>query len=293
MEAFERELTDETTTFFREVSQSGRDASIEFIEAREYFDDPASSYTDLKPEQKYSSVDGLKVLPQSELPEGAKWGVRYEGWVLNSPVYLLWLRKQLEQEDVKFIRGKVHKDIADEAVNLIRSELNQPDLSFVAFVNATGTGINDPASHISRGQFLRISNTYDKTISHHYADGSSTVIVPRPNGGGTLIGGSKEPGNYDTSPNEEITKWIIESVSKLSPDLLETHPDAEAGKRGLDVTHVTIGRRPLRKGGVRIEYEAAAQGGVPVVHCYGAGGSGYKISWGAAGKVLKIVESQC
>jgi hypothetical protein len=70
---------------------------------------------------------------------------------------------------------------------------------------------------------------------------------------------------------------------------------------GLQVTQVIIGRRPMRKGGIRIEREnielnnQQADGSANttnhpfIVHCYGAGGSGFKISWGAAGHVLQLI----
>jgi D-amino-acid oxidase len=293
IEAFERKLTDETTEFFKQVSTSDPSSSIEFVEALEFFDDPSPNYTNLKPEQQYCTLNGFRTLEQSELPPEAKWGARYDAWVLNSPIYLLWLRNQLG-EDVQFFRGEA-KQVAD-AVHLVQSSLKDTDLSFRAIVNATGTGLNDPESSISRGQFLHISNLYDKTISHHHADRSSTVVVPRPRGGGTLIGGSKEPGNYSTEPNEDITNWIVDKVSKLCPDLGEPK-----GKGGLQVTQVIIGRRPMRKGGIRIGRESielssqradgSAKTSNPpfVVHCYGAGGNGFKISWGAAGHVLRLI----
>ena len=57
----------------------------------------------------------------------------------------------------------------------------------------------------------------------------------------------------------------------------------------------------MRKGGLRLEketleFQSTAEDGlttvsrsIPVVHCYGAGASGFKISWGVARRVAHLV----
>jgi D-amino-acid oxidase len=57
----------------------------------------------------------------------------------------------------------------------------------------------------------------------------------------------------------------------------------------------------MRKGGLRLEKEDSSFAflqpdgfktktkPLKVVHCYGAGGSGYKLSWGAARRVVELV----
>ena len=63
-----------------------------------------------------------------------------------------------------------------------------------------------------------------------------------------------------------------------------------------------IGRSPMRRGGLRLETEVIGlvtpsstglrneTSQLPVVHCYGAGPNGFKVSWGAAKRVCKMVE---
>jgi D-amino-acid oxidase len=88
----------------------------------------------------------------------------------------------------------------DEAVSVFQEKIQESEKSDIrAVINATGRGFNDPDSFPSRGQFIIVSNQCDKTISHHWADGSSTVIIPRPLGGGTVIGGTKEPNNWSVA----------------------------------------------------------------------------------------------
>lgn len=44
----------------------------------------------------------------------------------------------------------------------------------------------------------------------------------------------------------------------------------------------------MRRGGLRLEEETLSQG-IPLIHCYGAGASGFKISWGVAKQVALLV----
>lgn len=57
----------------------------------------------------------------------------------------------------------------------------------------------------------------------------------------------------------------------------------------------------MRKGGLRLEAESSSYTqtktdglkieAIPlkIVHCYGAGGNGYKLSWGTARRVVELV----
>lgn len=64
--------------------------------------------------------------------------------------------------------------------------------------------------------------------------------------------------------------------------------------RGFDIRQVYVARRPMRHGGLRLEKESLqalnSDGtNVSLIHCYGAGASGYKISWGVARRVADLV----
>jgi D-amino-acid oxidase len=85
------------------------------------------------------------------------------------------------------------------------------------------------------------------------------------------------------------------------------------GAAGLSVVRHAVGLRPMREGGPRVELERITlivaddtrrdgeDGRVhglgdpnmllPVVHCYGHGGSGYQSSWGSARMVLDLVRA--
>jgi D-amino-acid oxidase len=97
--------------------------------------------------------------------------------------------------------------------------------------------------------------------------------------------------------SEEIsdasTDDILQRVRDLCPDMVEQQGEALASTYGFDVKQVYVARRPMRKGGLRLERDLLvndARPSCPLIHCYGAGASGYKISWGAARRVNELVD---
>ncbi|KAK5998858.1 D-amino-acid oxidase [Cladobotryum mycophilum] len=190
-ERFENTLMRETFQKFLQLSKEDKDAGVEFVPAVEYFDSTLSE-GDV---EMFASWPGFRIFDPSELPRGSsiKAGLTYSAWVLNSPVYLSWLQTQAEKCGAVISRQRL--SATQEAVFIaaeLRSEIAWPSI----VINASGMGFNDPDTFPSRGQFILLSNEYDRTISHHASDGHSTVVIPRPLGGGTVIGGTKEPHNW-------------------------------------------------------------------------------------------------
>lgn len=56
----------------------------------------------------------------------------------------------------------------------------------------------------------------------------------------------------------------------------------------LKVLRDIVGRRPMRRGGMRLEREDV-EGAGTVVHAYGMGGRGYEVSWGVAEAVFELM----
>ncbi|RAH42617.1 FAD-dependent oxidoreductase [Aspergillus brunneoviolaceus CBS 621.78] len=300
----EETLMRETYRELERLSAIHPEASIQFVPGVEFFDvaDPAYFDPKLTQENGYASWPGFRVLESREYPQGhesIKLGVTYTAWVLNSPMYLRWLERQAEKLGVQFIC----RDLValEEAVFVYREQEYHKDRGILAVVNASGRGFDDPQSYPSRGQFIAVANRCDKTVSHHWSDGSTTVIIPRPLGGGTIIGGTKEPNNWSHVISDNATTSILSRAAALCPELLGGQEDRTSPTLGFDVREVYIARRPMRHGGLRLEkghlvFQDTAENGmkneqesVPVVHCYGAGPSGYKLSWGIADRVDDLV----
>jgi glycine/D-amino acid oxidase-like deaminating enzyme len=134
----------------------------------------------------------------------------------------------------------------------------------------------------------------DKTITTQKKDGTWSFIIPRSFNGGTVIGGTKEVGNWQLEPSQETRNQLLNAAESIIPQACDKSQRPEPIKVIKDV----VGRRPAREGGMRVETEAkdTTWGVKHVVHAYGAGGRGFELSWGVASEVAelasKILESQ-
>ncbi|KAJ5489667.1 hypothetical protein N7539_004557 [Penicillium diatomitis] len=309
-EQLEQQLMRTTYAQFEELATTRPECGVQFVPAIEYFD-VADKETFLAKENGYIDWPDFEVLGGGGDSVGTEIGVE-RSWILNSPVYLEWCRRWAVELGVEVIRAGVAS--LDEAVEVFRKERQRTvntkegedgggggggggggrsdvnvDVSVCAVVNATGRGFDDPDSFPSKGQFIIVSNPCAQTISHHWADGSSTVIVPRPLGGETVIGGTKEPNNWSEEVSDEATETILKRVASLCPQMVEQSNSSTAKTHRFDIKQVYVARRPMRRGGLRLERETLRDG-LPVVHCYGAGASGFKISWGVAQHVEALLE---
>lgn len=131
------------------------------------------------------------------------------------------------------------------------------------------------------GQTCLVANRVPATITRQNADGTWTFCVPRNYEGGTIIGGTKEPDNWDPNPSLEVRERLLRNFVATYP------PIAQSGE--VTILKDVVGRRPTRHGGARIEREEIAPGR-SIVHAYGLGGRGYEMSWGVATTVRELVD---
>ncbi|KAG5977501.1 hypothetical protein E4U55_006744 [Claviceps digitariae] len=295
-EKLEHAFMRETYRKLQDISASDVSAGVKFVAAVEYFDKAVSPAD----KDMFAAWPNYRMLEPSELPAvgSIKEGLTYTAWVLNSPVYLEWLQRKAQEQGAVLKRATV--TAVAEAVFIAsehRRELPVPK----TVVNASGVGFADANCFPSRGQFILLENDFDRTISHHCADGHATVVIPRPGQGGTVVGGTKEPNNWSPYNSDAAIQAILQRVESICPDLRRGRAQDE--RKELRVREAYVGRRPMRRGGLRLETETmeiveTADDGMAgrtrelrVVHCYGAGPNGYKISWGAAKKVVDMVQA--
>jgi glycine/D-amino acid oxidase-like deaminating enzyme len=130
------------------------------------------------------------------------------------------------------------------------------------------------------------------TVTLQKADGSWSFFIPRFFDGGTVIGGTKQPGDWSSTPDLATRQTLLDNASKIAPYALPASQTVQGARFIADI----VGRRPTREGGMRIEVEHAKVGssghsrGEQVVHAYGAGGRGFEISWGVAAEVAKLAK---
>lgn len=226
----------------------------------------------------------FRELEASELPPGQDSGCSFTSVCLNVPMYLSWLVGQCVRNGVVFQRA-VLRDLA-EARGL--SHTGQPA---DVVVNATGLGslklggVRDATMAPARGQLVLVRNDRPSMlVTSSVDDGSGEVlyVMQRACGGGTIIGGTYDIGNWESQPDPNIAARIMSRAVRLDPAL-----GGGKGVEGLDVIRHAVGLRPYRKGGVRIERET--MDGLEVVHNYGHAGWGYQGSFGCAERVVELV----
>jgi D-amino-acid oxidase len=133
------------------------------------------------------------------------------------------------------------------------------------------------------GQTCLVSNPCDRTITQQNPDGTWTFIIPRPLDGGTVIGGTKEPHDWEEKPRPETRAKLLEMAAKMYPPILGSE-----GK--FKVIRDIVGRRPARVGGLRLQMEhlKGLFRGKRIIHAYGAEGHGYGLSWGISREVVRM-----
>jgi len=134
------------------------------------------------------------------------------------------------------------------------------------------------------GQTCLVREVCDATVTVQRADGAWSFSVPRNFYGGTVIGGTKEPGDWNPHPDPATRRRLLDNFKRYYPKVL-------AGKDDLTVVRDIVGRRPAREGGMRLEPEVVA-GGKTIVHAYGLGGRGFELSWGVAEAVAAILTGE-
>jgi D-amino-acid oxidase len=167
------------------------------------------------------------------------------------------------------------------------------DVSFI--INCTGLGaltlggVEDSDMTPARAQIVLVRNEASPMRTTSGTDDGSTEVcylMMRAAGGGTILGGTYEKGNWDAEPDMGIAERIMKRCVQISPELT-----GGKGIEGLDIVRHGVGLRPLRTSGVRIEADQMMfhKDSITVVHNYGHAGWGYQGSYGCAEGVVELV----
>lgn len=135
----------------------------------------------------------------------------------------------------------------------------------------------------TRGQTILVRGEASKASTFE-GIGTINYAIPRKGSGTSVLGGTNQPGDWDTEPDEETTRGILERCKVLAPELL-------GGEGEFEVLKVQVGLRPSRVGGARVQREVVEGEGRRwrVVHAYGHSGAGYQNSVGVARKVVRLI----
>ena len=225
----------------------------------------------------------FRVLPAKE---GADSATSFMSVCINTALYLPWLVSQCLRNGVVFKR-KVVIHISDAKAIVCKPLIGPPDL----IVNCTGLGANklggveDKTVMPVRGQVVVVRNESLKIIGTSGTDDGddeTCYVMTRAAGGGTILGGSYQKGDSNSQIDSNLATRIMKRAVEVCPELT-----GGKGIEHLDVVRHSVGIRPLRLAGTRVEKEMID--GCWVVHNYGAGGAGYQQSYGCAQDAVKLV----
>lgn len=273
---------------FQELAIKHPESSIKLIKGIDYIEFENPLYESLS--KGYTEVvKDFKVIPKNQLPLNVKFGAEYLTFCVNPHVYMNFMLDSLKlRQKIELIKREVYslKQVSEIYPNSI-------------LINCTGNGLlfngnHDPKCYSIRGQTLLVRpplkylNEFENsTITYQLANGEWCFNIPRPLNGGIIIGGTKNPNSFKDVPIEEETKSLINNAKIRFPHLFNEKDGT------LDILRVNVGFRPAREGGVRSEKEIVDNEGkkITIIHCYGFGGCGVEMSWGAAVKTADLAIS--
>jgi len=159
-------------------------------------------------------------------------------------------------------------------------------------INCTGLsalklgGVEDRSMIPVRGQIVVVRNDPGGIFSISGCDDGpeeAAYVMTRAAGGGTVLGGSTQKGNWESQFDPNLAIRIMKRCVDFCPQLT-----GGKGIEHLDIIRHGVGLRPSREGGARIEKENID--GTWVVHNYGHGSAGYQSSYGCSQAAVKLVE---
>jgi glycine/D-amino acid oxidase-like deaminating enzyme len=257
------------------LAETNPEAGITFMKGIEYIEAPTAGYAELTEERAAQlGMEDFRLLRAEEFPDDkVKWGCEYRTWCVNPMVYCAFLLRRFTYRGGKIVKRELRHPLEAYALS------DCPDVDIV--VDASGIGFGDRSIYPTRGQTCLVRNKIDATITRQNADGTWTFCVPRNFDGGTVIGGTKEPDNWDPEPSEKVRLELLQAFAA-------THPEGLGPQGSFEVIRDIVGRRPTRRGGMRLDTEL--MGERFVVHAYGLGGRGYELSWGVSQEVVRLVK---
>lgn len=255
--------------------QSGKEGSTKNLLSEALFEENPW-YQEMMP--------GYRELEPSKLQREIHSGCEFTSVCINTTIYLHWLVSQCLEAGIILRRASISH--VKEAAMLHHSG-KQADL----VINCSGLlasrlgGVMDTSVIPGRGQIVLVRNSAKglMTVTSGTNDGDEELlyIMERAGGGGTILGGTYQKGNWDPVPDPNIATRIMKRAVDFYPELTDGK-----GVEGLDVVRHGVGFRPIRQGGVRLEGETI--NGLKVVHNYGHAGWGYQGSYGCAERVVQL-----
>lgn len=202
-----------------------------------------------------------------ELPKNYPLGYKMNVPLVETQVYLNYLFNRFKDLSGIISKRKV-TNIAEiqSADNIV--------------INCTGLGarelVADEELYPIHGQIVKVQiqegiNCIVADFAFGENEDKLAYVVPRKDC--LVLGGTTIKGKEELTPNDELTKGIIQRCKEIEPNLSE-----------IKVKSVQVGLRPGRPE-IRLEKD-----GKNIIHNYGHGGGGFTVSWGCANSVKELVK---
>jgi D-amino-acid oxidase len=242
-------------------------------------------------------------LTAEELPDGVDAGTEFTSVCINVALYLPYLAGECRKHGIVLER-QILTHISEAR------KMHHSGWDADVLINCTGLmastlgGVNDKTVVPARGQTVIVRNdpgdwgigsgpdVGEEELVYYMkrASGMMLILVHQVvdplltyPGGGTVLGGSYQIGNWESQPDHNLAIRIMKRAVELNPEL--------AGGKGIDglsIVRHAVGLRPYRAQGVRLEKEKID--GAWVVHNYGHAGFGYQVSYACAERVVTLVD---
>ncbi|EDK43397.1 hypothetical protein LELG_01575 [Lodderomyces elongisporus NRRL YB-4239] len=214
----------------------------------------------------------------------------FKGVVISVPTYLKYLVQQNKELGNVIAKCPLISNI-EEARNFTATGKKADYVINAAGLRAsTLKGVNDKKFNFPvKGQVLLVKNNVKAMISVEGfpgLDDEMLYMMPRKEGG-TIIGGCFRPNDKDPKEDKELTSRLLKRAIKYAPEIID--PNYKNNPTTVEVKQVSVGFRPFREDGPRVELDTSKKW---LIHEYGAGGGGYQGSFGLAQEVVKIVKQE-
>ena len=241
-------------------------------------------------------IPGFRKVAQDELQQlniPGTYAFNYNSIIADMTTYLPFLHRQFEQLGGEYIEGEI--DSFSPPYSHSSPALSTLLSSAELIVNCTGLApsklLNDSHMRPVRGYLVRVSAPF----LHHWLYSNDTKAYLFPRHRDCVLGGTFDVGCSDTNTSETVRDDVLERCAAVVPDI-----------KSCRILNEWVGLRPWRDM-LRLELEwpsgtvelleaesrqrldvQAAGCAVPVIHNYGAGGSGMTIHWGCAEEVVQL-----
>ncbi|OBH73205.1 amino acid oxidase [Mycobacterium mantenii] len=215
-------------------------------------------------------IPDLRPAAPGDVPEGFGTGFRATVPMIDMPHYLDYLTRRLTAAGCEIEEHPLRS--LDEAAGAAGIVVNCAGL-------AAGALTGDDTVRPLFGQHVVLTNPGLRQLFLELNSGPEwTCFFPHPQR--VVCGGISIPGRWDTTPDPEVTRRILQRCRRIEPRL----NDAE-------VIEVITGLRPDRPS-VRVEAEplGPARKRALCIHNYGHSSNGVTLSWGCARDVVSLVD---